>query len=480
MKDFQAYLSETGEIGIVAQIVHSIVYVEGLPQARVYELVVFENGEMGQVLALSLENVEVLLMTTNNIKVGTRVARTNQYLQIALGEDLLGKAIDPIGRKLGTKRQAIKSIEHRPVDSQPMGLLGRKDVSEPFETGVKMVDLTVPMGKGQRQLVIGDRKTGKSVFLNQIIEHQAKRGTVCVYAAIGKKQIDIKRFIDFVNSRKIVKQSIVVASGSADPSGMIFLTPYTAMTVAEYFRDKGHDVLLVLDDLSTHAKYYREITLLARRFPGRSSYPGDIFYIHARLMERAGNFTRGSITCLPVAESIAGDLSGYIQTNLMSMTDGHLFFNSDRFNDGARPALDPFLSVTRVGLQAQTPLVRDLHRQLTSFLVQLEGTKDLMHFGAEVSDNVRASLKVGEIINTFFNQDSHRIVPLNISIVLMAAVWAGTWKSFELEPLKKEFDKKINLYSQDDSFKKLVDSEIARHESFGKLVADVGKLGFSV
>ena len=373
MNRFEEFLKKTGEVGYVDEMIHSVAYISGLPEAQAYELVVFENGDFGEIISLGEHHLEVVPFSKTSFPLGSRVARTNAFLQVGASKNLLGKSIDPLGNVLeyldGDKASTQDGATYRRIDQRAPGVLERKKTDRPLETGVALVDLVIPLGKGQRQLVVGDRKTGKTNFLVQAIFNQAKQGTVCIYAAIGKKRIETKRALEVLKSKGIVDNLITVATSPADSPGLIFATPYTAMSIAEYFRDQGHDALVILDDLTAHAKYYREISLLAKRFPGRSSYPGDIFYIHSRLLERAGNFKTGSISVLAIAELIFGDLSGYIQTNLMSMTDGHIYFDTDFYNQGRRPAINPFLSVTRVGFQAQTPLVRDLSRTLSSYMV---------------------------------------------------------------------------------------------------------------
>lgn len=473
MNDYKTYLSKLGEIGYVKKVLHSIAYVEGLPGAHTSEVVLFKGGGVGLVLSLGQKYIEVLLLNQSAIQVEEEVTRTNELLQVPLSEELLGKEISPLGKSYSGQEVVKKPKEMRPIDNEPMGILGRSEVKRPFETGVKIIDLIVPLGKGQRELVVGDRKTGKTLFLLQAVLSQALQGTICIYAAIGKRRDELSDIVSFIVKNKITQNVVVVGTGSADPAGLVYLTPYTAMTIAEYFRDQGKDVLVILDDLTAHASYYREITLLARRFPGRSSYPGDIFYLHAKLMERAGSFEKGSITCLPVAESAMGDLSGFIQTNLMSMTDGHIFFDIDRYNRGIRPAVNPFLSVTRVGLQAQSPLVRDLNRQLSSFLVHMEDIREFMHFGAEVSESLKRTLNLGMRIEEFLGQPQLSIVPVNIAIFTVAAIWSGYGKDLEKDKLKEAYAKLMDKYRENPEFKQLVDSMILGTPSFTELIIKV-------
>jgi F-type H+-transporting ATPase subunit alpha len=469
MDDFNKYLEKKGEIGYVEQIVHSICYVKGLPQAHPGELVVFESGDLGQVFSLNRDDVEVLLLTRGVINLGNRVARTGEPIKVAVGNALLGRIIDSLGRPLDGGG-ALKDVGWRTISQRPPAIMERVQVQKPLETGVGLVDTVVPLGKGQRELVIGDRKTGKTQFLLQTILSQARKGAVCIYAVIGQRNVDIKRLGEFFKEQEISANTIVVGSSSSDPSGLIFLTPYTAMTIAEFFRDNGMDVLLILDDLTSHARYYREISLLAKRFPGRSSYPGDIFYIHARLLERAGNFQKGSITCLPSAESILGDLSGYIQTNIMAMTDGHIYFDIDLFTQGQRPAVNPFLSVTRVGHQTQTPLQRDISREVLSFLVENERMKSFMHFGAEVGENIRTILNLGDRLTSFFNQRALETVPVNVSMLILAGLWTGIWKEIEIGKMERQMEQITLDYQTDKNYKKEVDNFISSSERFSQLI----------
>jgi len=472
MKDYNYYLKQHGEIGFVEESLSSIVYIEGLPEVRPGELVVFESkngkGELsnvGQVLSITQKYVEVLLFTNEQINIGTKVARTGESLSIPVGDNLLGTTVRPLGGGGGAKLEKI--------DTMPYGLPTRAPVDKPLVTGITMVDLVVPLGRGQRELVIGDGKTGKTAFLLQTMLTQAYLGTICVYAAVGKRQQDIKKVEEFVKKNKIDKSTVIISSSAGDPAGLVYVTPYSAMAIAEYFRDGGKNVLIVLDDLTTHARYYREISLLLRRFPGRSAYPGDVFYAHSRLLERAGSFKHKkgqvTITCLPVAESILGDLSGYIQTNLMAITDGHIYFDRDLFNRGQRPAVSPFLSVTRVGRQAHTEIVRNISRELTSFLVALRRMRQHIRFGAELSESVQRKLLLGEQINVLFNQSSGSVVPLNVSIFLFGLLWSDRWRELDTSATKKETQKLAVRYASDQGFRGKVDKIATTSKSVNDL-----------
>ena len=469
MKDFNYYLDTIGEIGFVEEMVHSLVYASGLPKGHPGEVVLFESGDLGQVLSLSRDQIEVLLLTNTHIQVGSKLVRTGEHLQVPVGMGLLGRTIDPLGRAVD-KLKPIAFQELRSVDVVPPKIVERLEVAKPLETGVSLVDLVVPLGKGQRELIIGDRKTGKTDFLLQTLTTQAILGTICIYAQIGQKRGDIATLTQFFEENSLIEKTIQVASNSSDPSGIIFLTPYTAMTLAEYFKEQGMDVLLILDDMTTHARNYREISILARRFPGRGSYPGDIFYVHSRLIERAGNFKKGSITLLPVAESLLGDLSGYIQTNLMAMTDGHIFFDIELYNEGKRPPVNPFLSVTRVGHQTQTPLLRDISRELSSFLVKYERMKEFIHFGAEVGEEARKVLSLGTKVDLFFNQGTLVNVAIPLNLVILSGLWAGIWNETKDTDLRFEIEQLVLSYQTKEPFKKEVDSLVLTSVTFEELV----------
>ena len=474
MKTFNIYLKQTEEIGFVEECNHAIVYVSGLPNATIQEIVMFETGELGMVLSLSREHAEILLFSKYSVKVGTKAVRTDSKQQMPVGFELLGQTVNPFGAPLEASKNFVPPTLSRPIDNHPTGISTRKPIKTPFETGVTVVDFLVPLGRGQRELIIGDRKTGKTSFLHQTILKQTRQGTICVYAAIGKKKTDIKKTEDFFKSSGIEKNTVIIASGSEDPTGITYLTPYAAMTLAEYFRDEGHDVLVVMDDLFTHAKFYREIMLIGKRFPGRNAYPPDIFYTHARLLERAGNFVinngdEHSITCLPIVESVEGDIAGFIQTNLMSMTDGHIYFDPDLFTKGQRPAVNPFLSVSRVGRQTQSSLRLTLNRELISFLTVHQRLENFSHFGSETGPMVKRTLTVGSHIFSFFTQAASEVRDLNLEIILFGLLWQETWHS--IEKMEQDMKKVRENYQMNPEAQELVKHIIDNAPSLNDLLA---------
>ncbi len=479
MHTFAQYLQSAGEIGYVEEASSSLATVTGLPSARPHEVVLFQSGETGMVDTLYEDSIQILVFSKKPIKVGTQVARTNTLFGMPVGKEYISQTIDPFGNLLDKFKTFTKPAAYQEIDIAPGGIDTRKRISKTFDTGVTLVDMLITLGKGQRELVVGDRKTGKTNFLFQSILTQAKQNTLCIYAAIGKKRLDIKAAEEFFIKNNIRDQVIVIASTSDDPTSVIYLTPYCAMTLAEYFRDQGQDVLLVLDDLSTHAKFYREIALLSGRFPGRNSYPGDIFYTHARLLERAGNFitTRGenSITCFPVVETVEGDLAGYIQTNLMSMTDGHIYFDLDLFSKGRRPAINPSLSVSRVGRQTQSGLKRSINREAISFLTLRERIEKFSHFGTEATSNIKGILTTGDRVLTFFDQEAELVYHTSLQLFIFGVLWYGFWNTKSLIEMKEDIHKVLEAYMHNQVFHDTVDSMIAKANSLNELLTMIAK-----
>ncbi len=474
---FQSLLEETGETGFVEYVTPPFVYVSGIPYAKPREVVLLETGDVGEILALTPDHAEIIIFSKSDISVGTRVVRTGRVLEVPTSDDLLGTSISPLGVSLYEAQPIKPQNVFRPVETLPLDISRREKITKTFETGVSVTDLMVPLGKGQRELIIGDRKTGKTEFLQQCMLSQAKKGVICIYACIGKQKIDIKQVEDFVRASNIGKNCIIVATSNSDPLGLIHITPYAGMSIAEYFRDTGRDVLLILDDLTTHAKYYREISLISRRFPGRSSYPGDIFFTHSRLLERAGNFKTesgvNSITCLPVAETIEGDISGFIQTNLMSITDGHIFFDKELFTQGRRPSINYFLSVTRVGRQTQNALRWGVNRELNSFLTLLEKTQSFVHFGAELNAGIKATLDMGEKILSFFDQPIKKVMDIELQIMIFCLIWVGAIKSESNEKTKFTVRKFIQVYDNNPMFVEKVHTLLNSSSDFNVLLGKV-------
>lgn len=427
MDPFNQYLKKTGEYGIVFQVSHPIVFIEGLPNVKTREVIMFETGQKAEVFSINKGKIEARIFSHEPVRVGTKVTRTDELLSIAVGPELMGHTINPLGELLDPSIKYTPPTEMRDLDAKPIGISGRQKITTPLATGISLIDLLIPLGRGQRELIIGDRKTGKTSVLLTAIKKQVSEGVIAIYAAIAKKKSDIKKLQEFFVQEKINDKVIIVATSSYDSPSLIFQTPYAAMAIAEYFRDKGQHTLLILDDLSTHAKFYRELSLLARRFPGRDSYPGDIFYVHSKLLERGGNFkhpTVGevSITCLPVIEIVEGDFTGYVSTNVMGITDGHIYLDSNIYYSGLRPAVNIPLSVTRVGRQTLDKLSREVNKNLTSFLSNYDKLQNLAHFGQELTEDVKRNLRLGELVYKFFNQSYHETVPVPVQLIILSMI----------------------------------------------------------
>ncbi len=447
--EFKQLLEKAGEYGVVYQVSHPIVFIEGLPKVKNHEVILFETGQKAEVFAINRGKIEARVFSHEPVRVGTMVTRTGQLLMVPVGNELLGHAIDPLGDPLDPSLPYTKPKKFSDLESLPIGISGRQKITKPLVTGISLIDIMIPLGRGQRELIIGDRKTGKTSLLMTTIKTQVYEGNVVIYAAIARKKSDIKRLQEFFIEEKIMDKIVIVATSSYDSPTLIYQTPYAAMSIAEYFRDQGTHSLVVLDDMSTHAKFYRELSLLARRFPGRDSYPGDIFYAHSRLLERAGNFkhpTAGevSITCLPVVEIVEGDFTGYISTNLMGITDGHIYLDSNIYYQGMRPAVNIPLSVTRVGRQTINKLSREINKDLTAFLGEFNKLQNISHFGQELTDEVKQNLRFGEMINSFFSQPYQETVPKMVQLIIVSMILQNLIPTKEdLNKTKKQL---INFY----------------------------------
>ncbi|MBI2596709.1 hypothetical protein HYW41_00950 [Candidatus Daviesbacteria bacterium] len=427
MNLYKNYLDKTKEYGVVEQIEYPIIYASGLPAVKREELVVFEAGQLGQVMNLSKNLVEILLFSPRLVKIGTKVARSSEAVAVAVGQKILGSVIDPLGLPLWPAPIPVKSGSNMPIYGFPPPLISRVKIKRPLFSGTTVVDMLLPLGKGQRQLIAGDRKAGKTSFLMTLAKLQAKEGNVVIFALIGKKKSEIKAVKMFLENEKISQNCVIVATSSDNSPGLISLTPFTAMTVAESFKKDGLDSVVILDDLTTHAHFYREIALVGKRFPGRESYPGDIFYTHAKLLERAGNFKyqerEVAITALPVVETVENDFTSLVVSNLIGITDGHLLFDSRIKDLGRSPAIDIFLSVTRVGKQTKDPSSRELGFKLMAFLSQVEKLQNLAQFGPELLEKTKQDLEKADRIYKLFNQSLYQVIPQEKQLKELLQIW---------------------------------------------------------
>lgn len=464
MKTYDHYINTVGEVGFVRSVMNSMVYASGLPKARVMELVVSETGQQGIVQSLLPDAVEILMLEGRPVRHGTAVARTNEILTIPVGDQLLGRSVDPFVNPIDGKKPFYPFSEFREFEAPAPPIYRRDKIDEQFITGVNVVDLMVPLGKGQRELVIGDQRSGKTTFMLQAMKTQAKLGSICIFVGIGKKKSTIKRIEESFNDLEEQKNIVIIAADASSPASFIYLVPFTGMSIAEYFRDKGKDVFLVLDGLNTHAKLYREIALLSKKTPGREAYPGDIFYLHSHLLERAGkvlleNGKPAAITVLASIETVGGDFTGYIQTNAMSMTDGHIFFDLEAFQQGRRPAVSVPLSVSRVGRQTQTQLERDMSQIITTMLSDYLRAQNYARFGVELSGKTRDSIEMGEKLLEVFQQDPSISLPKFLQDVYTGLLLAGYWHDKPIHTIR--VDKVVLLMAYNQGALKLLEQELA-------------------
>lgn len=462
---------QVSEYGTVIAVRHPILVVSGLPTIKPGEILTFEDGNFGQVFSFSTSQTEVIAFSNHITPVGTKVERTYQPITLSIPNNLPGSIINPLGKTiLGQDHQVSQTRVL--IDKPPPLLTQRTRITQTLKTGISLVDLLLPLAKGQREIITGDKKTGKTDFALKLMRSQALEGNVVIWAAVAKKKDDIKRLYQYCQKYQILSKVIFVVSYSSDSPSLISLTPFTAMSIAEYYRDQGQDVVVILDDLSTHAQSYRELSLLAKRFPGRDSYPGDIFYLHARLLERAGAFIHPqdpkkavTITCLPMAETTENDLTGYIISNLISITDGHLLFDTALFQQGRRPAIHHSLSVTRVGKQTQSPLERDITKELTSFFATYSKTLNMTHFSAELTDTSRRTLRIGTQLEAFFTETSDLIIPKTVQQIMVAMIWHGWLANVQSKTLQVYRDKLTLKYYQDEQVRTVMD-QLTQVEQF--------------
>lgn len=477
MKNFEDCLKESGEIGHVESTNQSIVYVSGLPRVRLNEVVITESNQQGMVTGIDKDLIEIILLSPEQAVVGQKVTRTSQVLKIKISEGVLGRIVNPLIQSIDGLGPITGHLELRSVYNSAPGIVDRVKVSEPFNTGVGLVDFMVPLGKGQRELLLGDQKTGKTTFILQTMAQQAEEGTVCIYVGVGKKKSDVKHVEDYLKKMGVFSKCVIIFSSSADPASQVFIAPYSGMTIAEYFRDLGKNVLIVIDDLTNHAKFYREISLLSKRMPARESYPGDIFHIHAALLERAGRVKHRdgsvSITALPLIETVQGDLTGYLQTNAMAMTDGHIFFDETEFKKGRRPGINISLSVTRVGNQTQRVIEKKMRKTLFEKLNQYKKAQELAHFGFDLPLKTRSDLNLGERLEAVFDQESYTIVSKNTALLFLGLVLSGFWSSKSIDQVRVERTKIVEAY--ENGSLRFIESEIKKLESvqaLEKLIKD--------
>jgi F-type H+-transporting ATPase subunit alpha len=420
---------EATEFGTVISVSDGIARVAGLSGCQASEMLDFGKGVYGLALNLEEDSIGVVILGSYlAIKEGDEVKRTKQILSVPVGDDLMGRVVDPLVRPVDDLGQ-ITEVEKRPIEKIAPGVMSRQPVDEPMQTGIKAIDALVPIGRGQRELIIGDRQTGKTTVAIDTIINQKNTNTKCVYVAIGQKKSKVMRVVQQLKEAGAMEYTTVVLAGASDPASMSYLAPYTGVTIAEYFMDKGEDVLIVYDDLSKHAVAYREISLLLRRPPGREAYPGDVFYLHSRLLERAARRNAehggGSITALPIIETQGGDISAYIPTNVISITDGQIFLESNLFYKGVRPAINVGNSVSRVGGSAQTKAMKKNAGPMKLALAQFRELESFAQFGSDLDEATKQQIERGRRVVEVLKQKQYAPVSMAKQVAVLYAVNKG-------------------------------------------------------
>ena len=429
------------ETGSVIWVGDGIATIYGIDHAMYGEIVVFDNGVKGMVQDIRQNEIGVILFGRDTgIKEGTKVVRTRKKAGIPVGEGFVGRIINALGEPIDGKGE-IKEDDYRPIEEEAPGIVERKSVNTPMETGILSIDSMFPIGRGQRELIIGDRQTGKTSIATDTIINQKGKGVICIYVAIGQKASSVAKIVSTLTKHDAMDYSIVVSSTASDPASMQYIAPYAGTAMAEYFMHQGKDVLIVYDDLSKHAVAYRAISLLLERSPGREAYPGDVFYLHSRLLERSSRLSEeaggGSITALPIIETQAGDVSAYIPTNVISITDGQIFLESDLFFSGMRPAVNVGLSVSRVGGAAQTKAMKKASGSVRIDLAQYREMEVFTQFSSDLDEATTAQLKYGSCLMELLKQPLCSPLSLHQQVITLCVATHKLMVDVEKKEIKK-------------------------------------------
>lgn len=443
---------EVADVGSVLQVGDGIARIHGLEKCMAGELLQFSNGEYAMALNLEADSVgAVMLGSDAEIKEGDEVKLTGTVVQVPVGEALLGRVVNALGQPIDGKGE-IKTTEFRPVETIAPGIIDRKSVHEPLQTGIKAIDAMIPIGRGQRELIIGDRQTGKTTIAIDTILNQKGGDVICIYVAIGQKRSTVVQIADTLQKNGAMDYTIVVSATASELAPLQYLAPYAGCAMGEYFMNKGKHVLCIYDDLSKHAVAYRSMSLLLRRPPGREAYPGDVFYLHSRLLERAAKLSDekggGSLTALPIIETQAGDVSAYIPTNVISITDGQIFLETDLFNSGIRPAVNPGISVSRVGGNAQIKAIKKVAGTLKLAYSQYKELQAFAQFGSDLDEDTKGRLAKGERIVEVLKQPNASPIPVEKQVMIMYAVNNGYLKDVPVEDIK-EFESEFYRFADD-------------------------------
>jgi len=434
------------EVGYVLQVGDGIARVYGLENVMAGEMVKFSESVYGMVFNLEENNVGcVILGDADTVKEGDVVERTNKVMSIPVGENMLGRVVDPLGNAIDGAGP-IQTTNTRPVERIAPGVCDRQPVTEPLQTGIKSIDLMIPIGRGQRELIIGDRKTGKTAIALDTIINQKDSDVICIYVAIGQKKSTVAQVVQTLKDNDAMSNTVVVSAAASDSATLQFLAPYSGCAIGEEFLDNGKHVLVVYDDLSKHAVAYRQLSLLLRRPPGREAYPGDVFYLHSRLLERALKYSdekgAGSLTALPIIETQAGDVSAYIPTNVISITDGQIYLQSDLFNSGVRPAVNPGISVSRVGGNAQIKATKQVAGSLRLDLSQFYEIAAFAQFGSDLDKSTQKQLERGKRLTELLKQDQYSPLRIAQQIIIFYAAINGYLDNVPVDKVR-DFEKEL-------------------------------------
>lgn len=448
IEQFEA-TSQENEVGYVETIGDGIAIISGLDHAMYGEVVVFENGTKGMVLDITTENIGVILFDTEGtIGQGTKVSRTKKQAGMPVSSNFLGRVVDPLGNPIDGLGP-IETAEMRPIEEPAPSIIDRKPVTTPMETGILSIDSMFPIGRGQRELIIGDRQTGKTSIALDTILNQKGKDCICIYVSIAQKASTVANLVNTLKKNDAMGYTVIVNSTAADSASLQYIAPYSATSLAEYFMHQGKDVLIVYDDLSKHAVAYRTISLLLGRSPGREAYPGDVFYLHSRLLERSSRLNSGgSITALPIIETQDGDVSAYIPTNVISITDGQIFLESDLFFEGQRPAVNVGLSVSRVGGAAQTKAMKKASGSLRINLAQYREMKEFTQFASDLDDVTKRQLQHGQVLMELLKQPLNHPMSHADMVIILVVVDAGILDDLNSKQVKKEETKLLDWFNE--------------------------------
>lgn len=463
-KQIEAYKDDikTETIGTVVEVGDGIAIVHGLDKAMQSELLIFPNDVYGMVQNLETDSVGVILLGDSSlVKEGDIVKCTGKILNVPVGDNFIGRVINPLGAPIDGLGP-IESTEYRPIEQKATGVMQRSSVDTPLQTGIKVLDALVPIGRGQRELIIGDRQTGKTSIAVDTILNQKGKDVICIYVAIGQKESTVSSVYETLKSHDAMNYSIIVSASASNPGPLLYLAPYSGVSLAEYFMYQGKDVLIVYDDLSKHAVAYREMSLLLHRPPGREAYPGDVFYLHSRLLERAAKLSKelggGSITALPIIETQAGDISAYIPTNVISITDGQIFLQSDLFASGQRPAVDTGLSVSRVGSAAQLKAMKQVSSTLKIELANYRELQAFAQFGSDLDKTTKDVLNHGAKVYELLRQKQYCSLNVFDQVIQL---FTAKHKIIDVIPMNKIQDYEQSLISYMHSNHKNLMDELA-------------------